>query len=205
MKIRKKGITKSEKRLAEELLNRNGGLLKGAFATLREVAANNVGAPARGRKECLDALVPFLQRIQAYRTTHPEQRFRSLSQYELVRVTKERLQRKGITVGRHIDEKTIRDTCKWLRLLRGDKNMSNYTLPEWRWIIKRSTTANREEGRRKVFQMLESLRERRIREHLKVTELSAKYPDQIPPLLRDLPLHIDQLISHFERVASLYK
>ena len=34
------------------------------------------------------------------------------------------------------DNKTVRDACKMLRLVRGRKKMRDYTLEEWTWLVK---------------------------------------------------------------------
>lgn len=139
----------------EAVLARYGGLQE-----INKRFRKPVGKPPDKTKLCMDALVPVLQRYTAIRYKHPERQYKALTQGRLWKVVKSRLRRKGLTVGKGgaITETTMRDNCRLIVLLYGDKNFGNYSIEDWKFLILKAKREQRKELKRRARQMLEITR-----------------------------------------------
>lgn len=182
-----------------ETIERYGGLEE-----INKLYKKPVGRPSDLRRTCLDVIFNLLKDYSA------NQPGRTLTQGRLIELATKELKKQGIKVGtavdydKHMDEKTLRDAVKLVRLTCGDKNVNNYTISEWKWLIKHSSKEGRSAAKKKVSQMLEIL-QRRQKDDASLAHLSAKYPNTpIPTSIQNLSELMSRTVKYYQRVAALF-
>jgi hypothetical protein len=112
-----------------------------------------------------------------------------------------RLKREHVTV--LAENKTVRDACKMLRLVRGNKTMRDYTLKEWAWLVKHSTRTDREKARNIVASIIENSTTK-LKE---VTRLKFRSPSErklLAAVQKWENSHYTKRLARYERVLTLF-
>lgn len=169
----------------------------------RQGLSPRVGRPVEqvGRRQveaAVNALMPVLERLHRLRARRPDTQFPLISQGRLRKLVIKRLKQENVDVP--ANNKTVRDACKALRLTRGSKKMSDYTLDEWRWLVKHSTPTDRQKTRKLVASFTETsalkLKASALKlEKVKVLKLSPVAKKML------LSLHKWQISHHTKRLA----
>jgi hypothetical protein len=149
-----------------------------------------VGRPASQTQRVLDALIPVLEREKQKRARDPKRPAPRFTQGQLKKMALAEL-------SVEIDERTLRDVCKMLRLVCGDKTMKDWTLAEWRWLIKHWTKAHKKTVKAAVMSAIEKSRA----ELKKLNALQATYHS---PVLRTFETAHTRRRTHYERVLTLF-